>query len=1206
MGLPFLSPRSCAASRSGCRPLRCEPLEARQMLSVSLSIDPAGTAGVYGPDWGTAYRSPETAMETAADIPGKSDFESAETHFNGLALTSLLDQGSNYVKWTTNVEAKATYVVWNDEGYYSETDCCYATENMSAWSGDREEGEEYSYKIILEDRQGNVLETETYTQVWGYAQILESEINPQVVKEGDEFSIRIEESDDVTLMIDGMTDFMSYDDEHFLNIEPREGDTGEYHLTVTAVDSEGHRNTKVVRVVVTNETTAPVVTNFEVVGEYGNSANIRWVTKEPAKVYLEYGIDTAYGNVVDMTDEAGTMHYAKMQGLSENSTYHYRIVCRDEGGHVYVSPDQTLETSNRTVINLFGDADGDTVNLDFPYSLDQEGAVYVLQKDVVANRSAFQILHDNITLDLNGHTVVYGDGPSYEIENWSFEEGALGWDFSGASDAQVTEGVYSADQGGGQVYTGSHSLAFTLYEGVNEQYVISEQAIQIQAGYSYNLSAMMYGHLDSYTDEGTWYSPDVQMYVQLVDAETDEPLTDNIEAADTGVCIDLGHYYKQAGFRAEEDMCVKIKIGIRGEGLSDPNVFARRVERTVWVDDIVLVSAYSYGVIKPCYYNRTDEPDTETCPLGQGVGTVIKNGTFIQSEKAKAFGSDTLRNLNDAEVFDVTSTVYGTDSHNVFSRITGGLYIHDCEFIDCSTNVSNRHQQTGGNIGIDDGLNLIANNRIIGGSQYGINIRNGGLTETGGEITHNYLSNDTKCTQGYNIGAYGDNLYIHHNDIITENGNGIHIIGENSLVYANYLNLSREPTQEYGWRDRHFGIELRAASYCEIYGNEVIVRNKGDRDYSAALSVRECVRGLDIHDNVFTSLGSALQEGVKPYTWMLRASAVRFYEDDASDTILYGNIFRSNDSIVSYESTVHGGVFIGNTFEQIEAGTVVESTSNDGLHFEDTVPLSDQPFQVLKYFWCSSSQTQRDAGYFYSTELVKIDAVVDNTYRWSKAWEGVAFEVAISVAEANVTVYDGEDNIVFQEVSGDDGRVAVPLSFLERYVNDDLAVEERDLGPYTMVVSKQRYQSVSLEVTRSTGREIEICLSPLVPGDLDGDGKVGNADIHLVRAYWDLRVSPGNLAMGDANGDGLVSSYDLDVIRAHWNEAIPAAADESASLSIGSADSNPVGGSTVYGPAEADSRDAAVDAVFADVRGLAEAAWLDAIERLRTRERLRV
>ena len=68
------------------------------------------------------------------------------------------------------------------------------------------------------------------------------------------------------------------------------------------------------------------------------------------------------------------------------------------------------------------------------------------------------------------------------------------------------------------------------------------------------------------------------------------------------------------------------------------------------------------------------------------------------------------------------------------------------------------------------------------------------------------------------------------------------------------------------------------------------------------------------------------------------------------------------------------------------------------------------------------------------------------------------------------------------------------------------------------------------------------------PGDLDGDGLVGGADLDIIRAHWGQSVTPGDLLAGDPSGDGVVNSSDLNIIRANWGDSLPPAVAGSAYL----------------------------------------------------------
>lgn len=77
---------------------------------------------------------------------------------------------------------------------------------------------------------------------------------------------------------------------------------------------------------------------------------------------------------------------------------------------------------------------------------------------------------------------------------------------------------------------------------------------------------------------------------------------------------------------------------------------------------------------------------------------------------------------------------------------------------------------------------------------------------------------------------------------------------------------------------------------------------------------------------------------------------------------------------------------------------------------------------------------------------------------------------------------------------------------------------------------------------RMVGQRVDIGAYEFsLPGDLNGDGLVGSDDLEIVRAHWGGLVPPARLALGDPSGDGRVGGADLDLVRANWG-ATPAAA----------------------------------------------------------------
>lgn len=50
-----------------------------------------------------------------------------------------------------------------------------------------------------------------------------------------------------------------------------------------------------------------------------------------------------------------------------------------------------------------------------------------------------------------------------------------------------------------------------------------------------------------------------------------------------------------------------------------------------------------------------------------------------------------------------------------------------------------------------------------------------------------------------------------------------------------------------------------------------------------------------------------------------------------------------------------------------------------------------------------------------------------------------------------------------------------------------------------------------------------------IPGDIDGDGKVGLKDLSALLSKWGTDDKSGDL-----NGDGKVNIYDLSVLLSNW------------------------------------------------------------------------
>ena len=138
------------------------------------------------------------------------------------------------------------------------------------------------------------------------------------------------------------------------------------------------------------------------------SAVIYWQTENRAGSYVEYGSTDQYGQKTpSMADSwvVGRPYYTqwhRITALEPQTQYHYRTVSVGTDGKEVRGPDKTFKTiKHADAINLPGDLKGP------PYVLDKAGATYVLTADMAAPRGAIVVAADDVTLDMDGHTVTY-------------------------------------------------------------------------------------------------------------------------------------------------------------------------------------------------------------------------------------------------------------------------------------------------------------------------------------------------------------------------------------------------------------------------------------------------------------------------------------------------------------------------------------------------------------------------------------------------------------------------------------------------------------------------------------------------------------------------------------------------------------------------------------------------------------------------------
>jgi len=142
-----------------------------------------------------------------------------------------------------------------------------------------------------------------------------------------------------------------------------------------------------------------------------NSAAIAFETNLPAKGCVEYGETPGYGKRTSQPERHFYLHIHYLKGLKVEKTYHYRFVAVDERGNRITTKDDTFTTKKVPgTIHIPDDVEGP------PFVLDKPDATYVVTKDLTADGTAFDVKAKDVTLDLNGHTVIYDNKHGGKID----------------------------------------------------------------------------------------------------------------------------------------------------------------------------------------------------------------------------------------------------------------------------------------------------------------------------------------------------------------------------------------------------------------------------------------------------------------------------------------------------------------------------------------------------------------------------------------------------------------------------------------------------------------------------------------------------------------------------------------------------------------------------------------------------------------------
>ncbi|MCB4756103.1 MAG: hypothetical protein LHV69_03570 [Elusimicrobia bacterium] len=754
-------------------------------------------------------------------------------------------------------------------------------------------------------------------------------------------------------------------------------------------------------------------------------------------------------------------------GFRRNDGHMSHYYCRDTRKVIFVS----------LVITLTSLAFGDTLitetHLTSPYYLDTPNERYILQGDVTADKTAFVIIAEGITLDLGGHTVTYDDALPITVPNGDFEDGGLGpsapgWDFTGAPDADVSSGTIINPV---TVFSGTKALRFHVPAG--DQFIASTSQVTLEPDTTYVLSFKAFnavpGPLENHNNTTT-------LFAKFKSTST--------EVVVTGICW-RGFQYATAVFRTgSAPESYTIQVGIRGaaQNINPPGGY-------VYVDDVRVERYQCFGVLfgPPSWardYNPYVYPDVTR--FGSADHAVITNGSLIQGRGGAAWGHGLKGASGSGGEFSyLTITVRGANTFNIAHDWGTRHKIHHNTFNNQVNVITSRDQFDGAVVSLSGGSdNEIYSNTILGGCQNGI------VANTGQGAPNRIYDNDITLggtpisrTNGFAIQLYGDQgTEAYNNRIHCGDGQnwcrGIFTGGNarGTRIYNNTIDVQNlANNQEYGGcqggsGSGAYGIQIESSDDLEIYGNVVTAIANDCAATAFRVNGALANRGIYVHDNQFTAINrSPLRaEGLDP-----QANSIKIGGgiDNPNATLRFeNNVIRSNYRWFS-NSDISNLEFRSNTFvigddpvspfEPLVAYRYSESDNGAVRHIRfinnqylDTA--SQNAFvntSIFKKFYYNFG-TDPLSSFHYSWTL-RINAVDENNR---------------PVANRIVLIEDKDGREVVRALTDDAGRVE---TVLDEFLNEGGA--KTFYNDYTATLFDGNFE-VSASVTMDQPRELTLRL----------------------------------------------------------------------------------------------------------------------------------
>jgi hypothetical protein len=715
-----------------------------------------------------------------------------------------------------------------------------------------------------------------------------------------------------------------------------------------------------------------------------------------------------------------------------------------------------------------------------PYILTSPSTNYILDTDVTVDGTAFVYGAKDVTLDLNGHTITYGNAAPIVVNNGGFETGSgtsvAGWNLANAPAAVIAPND--------NYMYGSKVLRLSNIS--TAQYIVSDTIALTASGreYAATITPKSVNDYDA-------------VKLSVIDAVTGEVITPlRLSSYDSSNVFGTSPspYRGYSAVVVFVPTATQVSHGVKLRVDVTPQAGK---SSTFSLDYATLTPSRDYGVMAawdegyfPTQLNTTAIHNAIT----KANGPTLKNGVIRQGQangyqstpvffyKPSVAGTDPI--LIDG--IETHSSGIDTPAINVIASLN--TTVQNCTLYSTTDNVTNRMGGYG-LLSAGGSSNMsILNNELYGSPQ-------GSISPGGGTnivVRGNTIQPNAVNTDGYAIGmedAHG--FEISNNTVIIpdgQSGRGILLDcyynsdpSSDGQIFGNYIDVQEKPTREYGanltvtaFRVRSFAETIIGWKNIQVHDNTFIARTGpgkvtgavGGRYFQVANTANEPVNFV-MQNNVFKAI-----VGTTDTTYWARAFSLEnnFLTSVHTAAVMKNNVFESNDISLGFGgpdgASLPEGTFLSNTIRKNTTEGAVRAYEaihagywNGEIHNVQLIDMRYENGATPTISWYSTGVKDISIGSLLGVQ-------VQNT-------------LGGALAGATVTVLDKTGAAVFTgttDASGAVTDISVVTTIYRQTTSSPSAITTDARGPFTIQVSKTGYQSSSQSNALSSSQTLTVQL----------------------------------------------------------------------------------------------------------------------------------